>query len=295
MSVATIIDNTTGKIATQYIPWDLNPNVPTLGAVLIVGNSAEFQAITNVSELSADTVGANNITGGEVVVDGGVGKPSFLRNYNQNRLTLVGENNDVPTSEFEVGTIILKGLNGLSTAELTTQGDELYVNGAPISGGGGSVGTLGQVLAQGNSAGGLGMTNVGEISATGVLVSGNPVYQKSYFPGVGLNGNDPEQKLAGSTYVIPTDNATILSTLNSLPGQIIFISASSPAQSLDLTSLPGVGSLIQDRTVLYFVISDTSQAITFILKTGVSLIAQPAESVRLVYQASYGGFRYIGM
>jgi hypothetical protein len=139
------------------------------------------------------------------------------------------------------------------------------------------------------------MTNVGAISATGVSVGGNPVYTKAFFPGVGTAGSDPEQRLPGSSYVVPTDNSTILTALNSAPGQVIFISASSPSQTLDLSSLPGVGSLIANQSVLYFMIADTSQPITFTLKTAVSLIAQPGESVRVVYQTSYGGFKYIGM
>jgi hypothetical protein len=295
MSVANIINPIDNTIYPSYIPWGLNPNVPDIATVLQAGNDAQAEDLTNCGAITSDTVAANNITGGEMVVDGGVGKPAFLRNTNQNRLTLVGENNDVPTSELETGKVILKGTGGTSTATLTTSGNALLVNGVPVGGGGG-VGTLGQVLATGNDGGGVGMTNIGQISATGVSVGGNPVYTKAFFPGVGTAGSDPEQRLPGSSYVIPTDNATLLTALNSAPGQVVFISASSPAQTLDLTSLPGVGSLIANQSVLYFMISDTSQPITFTLKTGVAeLVAQPGESVRVLYQSSYGGWKYIGM
>lgn len=519
MSVANIINPIDNTIYPSYIPWGLNPIVPDIATVLQAGNDAQAEDLTNCGAITSDTVAANNITGGEMVVDGGVGKPAFLRNYNENRLTLVGENNDVPTSELETGKVILKGTGGTSTATLTTSGNALLVNGSPIgltsnsiyvndgdndiqdginsatagdavyvsagsyggstvlingksniaiiapprgqgticelaggrgltigststgsitisnlqieglltlagsgnnyltniqaqggitipagttgnyffnsceiaglitvpntfsgvivfsqcnmagatyalsnvsalqvqfalctnlptsrptnatygsansdttlqittdtkyirvsgdvgtagqvltsggsgstafwgTGGGGGVGTLSQVLTAGNNAGGLGMTNVGAISATGVSVGGNPVYTKAFYPGIGTAGSDPEQRFPGSSYVIPTDNATLLTALNSAPGQIAFISASSPAQTLDLTSLPGVGSLIANQSVLYFMISDTSQAITFTLKAGVSLICQPGESVRVLYQSSYGGWKYIGM
>jgi hypothetical protein len=522
MSVATLIDETTGLISSAYLPVYAY-SAPPLSAVLASGNNAAVQSMVNIAEVAADTIAANNVTGGEVIIDGGIAKPARLHNYSDNRLTLVGENQEVPTSELAVGTVILKGTGGLSEAILSTVGDELYVNGSPVAGsglqsntiyvndgvndiqegidsatagtavyvsagsfggstvtingktniaiiapprgqgtvcelaggrgltigststgsitianlqieglltlsgsgnyyftnvqclggitvsaanagnyffsncelaglitvpntfggvvvftqsnmsgatyslsnasplqvqfalctnlptsrpanatygsansdtslqittdtkyirvnggvgtagqvltsggsgatafwgtgGGGGVGTLAQVLAAGNDGAGLGMTNLGTVAASGVTVGGNAVYQKAFFPGVGTAGSDPEQRLAGSDYVIPTNSAALLTALNAAPGQVVFISAATTGQSLDLTGLPGGGSLIADRTVLYFVVSDTSEPLSFILKSGpVVLNVQPGESVRLLYQASYGGWRYVGM
>lgn len=297
MSVANIINPVTQQIYPEYIPG--GGQAPGLSQVLAVDSRANGQTITDVGALTAFDVAAYSLTAGNAVIDGGSGFPIFLRNTVENTLSLIAEGT-ADNATVQTGNVQLKGNNGASTCTLSTSGNQLLVNGQPVSGGGGTVGTLGQVLLQGNDAGGIDMTNVGDITANDVYVGAWRVYQKDFYPGVGIGGEDPEQRLYNETlYTVTSGGGQVLTDVQALPGQVYNITATSPNVQFPVYQLPNLPSTstIGDRTTIYFLIHHESEPINFILKQSPqsSILCQPGESVRLTFVESTNSWRYIGM